>query len=371
MNILFLSVYGKNDTRTRAFIRILRKMGDMICVSPHIDEETADVDSPNDIEFDYRGVQDIGKFIKAAYTAKKRLKHVDLLFLDNRMASIPFFLFGNQCRYTIQDAREFYSIKEVQHLAGKIGCFFEKRSLQRVDMVICANKQRAQLMRERWNLSETPFVYENIFPAQYDDCFDVHKAEKDYGNLFDSDKMVLISSAGCQIERTTDQLVVAAKKFEDKIKLLLVGGSSKKDADMIREIIEKNRISNISILNHVDTNTLKYLMSKSDVGVVIYGKHDDNNRYCASGKIYEYLNEKLPMIASGNEPLVDFMNATGTGIASDNYEEAIQMMLDHYSEYKEKAEKFYYSFDPDFGNNQLKEEISHRLKEAQIFTSYQ
>ncbi len=72
MNILFLSVYGKNDTRTRAFIRILRKMGDMICVSPHIDEATADVDSPDDIEFDYRGVQDIGKFIRAAYTAKKK-----------------------------------------------------------------------------------------------------------------------------------------------------------------------------------------------------------------------------------------------------------------------------------------------------------
>ena len=238
MNILFLSVYGKNDTRTRAFIRILRKMGDMICVSKKTDEETVDVDSPEDIEFEYRGVQDICKFVSAAYAAKRKLKHVDLLFLDNRMAAIPFFLFGRECRYTIQDAREFYSIKDVSHLAGKIGCFFEKRSIQRVDMVICANKQRAQLMRERWNLSETPFVYENIFPAQYDDCFDAHKAEEDYGELFDSDKMVLISSAGCQIERTTDRLVLAAGKFEDRIKLLLVGGSSKKDADTIREIIE-------------------------------------------------------------------------------------------------------------------------------------
>lgn len=366
MNILFLSVYGKNDTRTRAFIRILRKMGNLVCVSKKTDEETSDVDSSDDIEFDYRGVQDIWKFINAAYKAKRKFKHVDLLFLDNRMAAIPFFLFGKECRYTIQDAREFYSIKEVSHLAGKIGCFFEKRSLQKVDMVICANKQRAQLMRERWNLSETPFVYENIFPAQYDDCFDAIKAMNDYDKYFDDDKMVFISSAGCQIERTTDQLVLAVKKFEDRIKLLLVGGSSKKDSDTISEIIEKNHISNITILDHVDTNTLKYLMNKSDVGVVIYGKHDDNNRYCASGKIYEYLNEKLPMIASGNEPLVDFMNVTGTGIASDNYEVAIQMMLDHYSEYKEKAERFYDVFDPDVGNKQLEHEILSRLSKENI-----
>ena len=369
MNILFLTIYGKNDTRTRAFIRILRKLGNLSCVSPRIDERTVDVDSPNDIEFEYKGIRDIGNFIRAAILAKKQLEQVDLLFLDNRMASIPNFLFGKKCKYVIQDAREFYSVKENPHLVGKIGCVLEKKSLQKVDMVICANKQRARLMKERFNLPETPFVFENVFPSDYDKYFDIEKAKKDYDDLFDSDRKNFISSAGCQIERTTDKLVLAAKKYEDKIKLILVGGSTKNDADIIHRIIEENHITNVSIIDHVDTNTLKYLMGKSDVGIVIYGKHDENNRYCASGKIYEYLNEQLPILASGNEPLVEFVNDTHTGVASDNYEEAIQIMLDHYSEYKTNAKKFYDSFDPNSGSKQLEAEISRRIGETKAFAT--
>lgn len=364
MNIVFLSVYGKNDTRTRAFIRILRKIGSLVCVTNKTEEKTDDVASSDDIEINYRGVRDTGKFISASYKAIKRFDHIDLLFLDNRMAAIPFLLFGRNSRYVIQDAREFYSIKDVRHLAGKIGCIFERKSLQRADMVLCANIQRARLMKERWKLSEMPFVYENIFPSQYDEHFDLKQAKNDYDNLFEDDKLVFISSAGCQIERTTDKLVLAAKKFEDRIKLLLVGGSSKKDAAIIQKIIEEEHISNISVIEHVDMNTLKYLMSKSNVGVVIYGKHDDNNRYCASGKIYEFLNEHLPMIASGNEPLVDFMNRTHTGIANDNYEEAIKTMLDHYTEYKDNAMRFYEMFDPDSGNRLLESEIVRRLRKG-------
>ena len=42
-------------------------------------------------------------------------------------------------------------------------------------------------------------------------------------------------------------------------------------------------------------------------------------------------------------------------------EEAIHEMLDHFSEYKKNAERFYQTFDPDAGNRELKEEISRRL----------
>lgn len=363
MNILFLTINGKNDTRTRAFIRILRKMGNLICVSKKIEERTIDVESPEDIAFKYNGIRDLGNFIAAANTARKRLKHVDLLFLDNRMASIPNFLFGKKCGYVIQDAREFYSIKDTPHVVGKVGCILERRSLRRADMVICANKRRALLMKERFSLAELPFVFENVFPSNYDENFDINRAKKEYDHLFAPDKMNLISSAGCQIERTTDRLVLSVKKFQDKVHLLLVGGASRKDENEIARIIEENQIKNVTLVGHVDTNTLKYLMSKSDVGVVIYGKHDENNRYCASGKIYEYLNEKLPMIASGNEPLIDFLEYSHTGIASDDYEEAIQRMLEHYSEYKANAERFFQSFDPDAGNKQLEEEIKRRLAE--------
>ena len=363
MNIVFLTINGKNDTRTRAFIRILRRMGNLICVSKKTEERTIDVESPNDIEFEYNGISDLGNFIAAAYKAKRKLKQIDLLFLDNRMASIPNFLFGKKCGYVIQDAREFYSIKETPHMVGKIGCVLERQSLRKADMVICANSRRAHLMKERFSLPELPFVYENIFPSDYDECFDIDQTRSKYDHFFSSEKMNLISSAGCQIERTTDKLVHSVKKFQDKVQLLLVGGASREDEETIKGIIQVEHIQNVTLIGHVDTNTLKYLMRKSDIGVVIYGKHDANNRYCASGKIYEYLNEKLPMIASGNEPLIDFFEKTHTGIASDNYEEAIQNMLDHFSEYKANAEKFYQTFDPDAGNKQLEEEIKRRLNE--------
>ena len=44
----------------------------------------------------------------------------------------------------------------------------------------------------------------------------------------------------------------------------------------------------------MDQDHLKYFIENSQVGMVTYHQHDLNNKYCASGKIYEFLFEGKP-----------------------------------------------------------------------------
>jgi len=362
MKILFISINGKNDTRTRAFIRILREIGELTCVTKEISEKTPDVESENDIVFQYNSIRDLPKFVNAVVSQAKKLGTIDMLFLDNRMASIPYCFIKERCKFVVQDAREFYTLRDTPHFVGKVGCIVEKMSLKKVDMVICANEQRAKLMKARFNLPETPYVYENIFPSDYNQHFDRNATEMKFGGYFKTDRVVFISSAGCQIERTTDKLVHAMRLFKSEAVLLLVGGASHEDEAQIKAIMHKENIDNVFLIGHVDTNTLKYLMEMSDVGVVIYGKHDENNRYCASGKIYEYLYEKLPMLTCGNEPLAEFCQKTGTGFSTDDYEAGIRELLVNREKYRRCSIDFFNSFDPQANNTMLKNELLRRIK---------
>ena len=80
----------------------------------------------------------------------------------------------------------------------------------------------------------------------------------------------------------------------------------------------------------MDQDHLKYFIENSQVGMVTYHQHDLNNKYCASGKIYEFLFEGKPVVTSTNPPLADFCGKYGIGIAEDNYEPVSYTHLDVY-----------------------------------------
>lgn len=346
MNILFLSNYGKSDTRTRAFIHIMRALGETVCVTKRVPEKTSDVDAPGDrvVVGGARGILD---FIKTSVSVARAMGTVDALFIDNRMATIPGRIISRRFRpkLIVQDAREFYTLSETHHLAGKFGCLLEESSLRKADVVFCANHYRAEAMQKTFRLRNLPHVFENVFTLSFDETFDPMKASQQYRSLFGTDHFTFLSSSGCILSRTTDRLVTAMEEFQEKAQLLLVGRNTREDEQKIREIVERRRLKNVHILGGVNKNTLKWLIQASNAGIAIYGKHDSNNLYCASGKIYEFLSEGLPVMASDNPPLLDFFKQTKAGYASDNYAEAMREIMDHYEDYKQNVERYMRNFD--------------------------
>lgn len=365
MKTLFLSYYGKSDTRTRAFIHIMRSLGETACITREDSEKTPDVDAPGDRVVGGDGAKGIANFVRVSLAAAREMKTVDVLFIDNRMAIIPGRLIANMYRpkLIIQDAREFYTLRETRHLTAKLGCLIENVYLKKANLVLCANRYRAEAMIKAFKLRELPYVFENVFTLSYDEAFDSKKTNEQYGSLFDSDRFTFISSSGCALSRTTDRLVIAMEEFRDRAQLLLVGNNNQADERRIREIVKQRRLNNVHILGGVDKNTLKWLIQSSDAGIAIYGKHDFNNLYCASGKIYEFLSEGLPVMMSDNPPLLDFCQQTKAGYSSGNYAEALREIMDHYMAYKHNVAKYMQEFDMYASWRDLSRIIRERFEE--------
>ena len=111
------------------------------------------------------------------------------------------------------------------------------------------------------------------------------------------------------------------------------------------------------------SDELKYLLSISHIGIVNYGKYDTNNRFCASGKIYEYLFEGIPVVTTENEPLVDFCKNNHVGIADDQYINGIKKILESYEKYIENVSK-YKEYDVMENNEKLLKKILFRLSKG-------
>jgi glycosyltransferase involved in cell wall biosynthesis len=362
MKILFLS-YGNSeyDGRQRELLKVCQMIGDVYYVTRINSNE--DIKSERHYGVIEQKFSYIKFFLKSIKVAKS-IKDFDILFIDNRRAVLPGFIIKWLSRsvYIVQDVRELYITKEIKHVVGKIGCFFEQKFMKKVNLLISANEQRANIMEKIFNVNSRPISYENVRRLNYSKDLKANTLSRKYESLFQNDTFKIISTAGCSVWRTNDKLVEALKDFNGRVELFLVGDSTKRDKEIINNIIDKNNISGVHILSKKTESELKYLISKCDAGVVNYNQRDTNNRYCASGKIYEFIFEGKPVITTDNPPLVDFCNKYQIGISGSSYSELIREITRKYSFYKTNAEQFGRSFSIDENNNILAQKILTEYK---------
>ena len=356
MNILLIS-YGDldYDGRLRSLLTVFNSMGEVYSFTRGSQpfNENSVVDNVKYI-----------KFIKDATSYAKGFHQIDLLVLDNRKATIPGFLIkrANRPSIIVQDCRELYLIKEVKHLTGKIGCLFEKRMARSADVVICANQERAEIMRKEYGLSRLPLTYENLRRLEYSSADGKKNAADKLDAFIKDDEYRIVSSSGCSISRTNDVLVRNLHNVDYKCHLFLVGASDKEDEEIIRGLVNKNSDTKVTILGQLNQDELKYLIQRSHIGIVNYGQYDTNNRLCASGKLYEFLYEGKPVVTTTNPPLKRICETEGIGIADDEYASAINMIIDRYDEYKERVKEFIDDHTIDSNDAVLRESLQSAIE---------
>jgi len=91
-----------------------------------------------------------------------------------------------------------------------------------------------------------------------------------------------------------------------------------------------------------------------------------NNKFCASGKIYEFVFEGLPVITTENLPLVDLVKRHHIGVSSDNYYNGIITIYKDYLYYKENVLSFAKRIDVDINNQQLVKLIKERIHRIMV-----
>jgi len=362
LNILFIS-YGiyEYDGRLRELLKISKNIGKTTCLtraeSSSSCQDNAHVAINISSRFNYI------KFILKAIFIAMNMKKIDVLFIDNRKAIIPGLIIRilKRPRVIIKDVRELYLIKEVKHFAGKIGCVLEKILIDKADILICANSFRAEIMKYYYSLNAPPLIYENIRRLMFDNEYLEKEIYQKYHEIFNKDTFRIISTSGCDVSRTNDRLVLAMKDLGEKFELLLVGGGSEEDCNQILEIIQKHSIKNVQLIGKVGESELKYLIQKCQVGVVNYNKRDTNNRFCASGKIYEFIYEGLPVITTENLPLLEIVEKHCIGVSDDNYLKGIRTIYENYLFYKENVKLFSQNINVEKNNQQLIKLIKERI----------
>lgn len=363
MNILFLS-YGihEYDGRQRELMKICRMLGHTVSLT-----RTNPGFVPEDP--DHHGFSETGRgaylsFIRTAERLFRQLGNIDTLFVDNRKATIPALRIKRlfpQVRI-IQDARELYLRTEVRGLASKAGCLFEERLYRRADVILCANKFRAQRMQAEYKLPETPLVYENLRRLEYSPQADLTVLAQRFAPLLQGEALNIISTSGCSVARTNDRLTEALTRVERPCRLFLVGGSTAEEEAAIRKIAADKHLDCVHILGMLDQDALKYLISQCHIGIVNYGSYDANNLYCASGKIYEFIFEGKPVVTTENPPLTELCDQYGIGAADNEYAGAINTVAARYDAYLSNVGKAADAMDISGNNTAAAEAIRSRLQ---------
>ena len=307
------------------------------------------------------------KFIREAVAYGKRLGTIDVLVLDNRKAVIPGLLLRATAKpgMIIQDCRELYLPREVKHFAGRVGCFFEKQGIRRSDVLICANAERADIMQDIYHLKEKPLVYENLRQLEYSSAQAREVQSERFSNCIHEDEIRIISTSGCSISRTNDVLVRNLKRITAKCRLFLVGENSPGDEAAVRELMASEGVDRVEIMGRLNQDELKYLIQMSHIGIVNYHQKDQNNRYCASGKIFEFIYEGLPVVTTTNPPLKRLCDEYGIGAADDAYADGVNKVLADYPAYQARVRDFAAAHTVEANNDALRRalgaEISKRL----------
>lgn len=363
MRILFLS-YGIIDFegRLREQIKICKSLGDTTFVTRvHTIGHEKDYYHRPIIGSECLGM--LRLCIKTVYLTIKN-KKFDILFINDRKSLIPslFVYFFKKPKIIVQDVSELYLFKEVKSFSGKFGCILEYFFFKRSDILICANKYRARIMKKIFSLRETPLVFENIRRLGHDDQELQNGLNQNQNQPEDNKIIRVISTSGCSLSRLTDSLVLAFKELEKKYELYLVGCADGTDRKAIEALIKVHRLSNVHLLGKLDQNDLKRMIRKCHIGIVNYNSRDVNNRYCASGKIYEFMFEGLPVVTTENLPLVHLVNKNKIGIADNSFYRGIEKVACNYSYFSDNVFAFSSTISVTENNQKLREDIMNAIK---------
>lgn len=364
MKILFIS-YDQfpYDGRARELIHAAKELGEVTYITRAVEGE-----EPQEVSHILYPDRGYGNFLLFVCRQARRAGTQDMIFIDNRKGIIPGFLAkkitGAKC--VVQDCRELYDWKSAAGLPGKIGCMIEKIFTRHSDVVIAANGYRAKLMVKMFGLRQEPLYYENVRRLEYTSEEKQRQVEEECREFFVEKKFRIVSTSGCDMSRTTGKMLEAMKRLGDGYELLLIGESEEEDEQIVRQTIRDLKLTNIKIFPKMDQDHLKYFIENSQVGMVTYHQRDLNNKYCASGKIYEFLYEGIPVVTSTNPPLKKFCEKYKIGAASDDYGAAIRMVADHYDQWSHSVQNFVEQVHVEKNNHRLAEQIRKKLEEQGI-----
>ncbi|MBU8915094.1 hypothetical protein BGM25_03420 [Bacillus sp. FJAT-29953] len=302
------------------------------------------------------------KFKKIIYLIKTFIiaqkSKFDILFIDNTeacMVGLAIIKLLNP-KKVILDSRELYLKGEKMSWKMNVLCYFERKVIRLADIHICANKYRADLMKEIYKLSKTPIVFENIRMIT-----EQPEVDNNYSKQLDKENVTRIISTGGLSQGRALPIIKAMSDLGDEFELYILGSGSELELNNAKKLINELKLKNVYLVGRTRRSVMRHFIQKCDIGVVYYGGKNTNEKLCASGKVYEYMQEYKPFIGPNLLPLNDLCDKYMVGECDDSLSKAILKVNRNYNAYQKNVENFIEQIDVDMNNNQLSKNIKYYL----------
>lgn len=179
----------------------------------------------------------------------------------------------------------------------------EKAAVRRANLIIAANEERARAMQRHYRLPQLPAVMQN-YPPERRQGPDLTAIRERYPRLDHSSpgERLLLYQGNIHLSRGLDRFIQALAYLPPHYRLIMAGGGPHLEQmrDLGRSFIEAGRLD---FLGPVENRILLDLAAAADVGIVAYPFQGQNNIYCASNKVFEYLQAGTPVISTDQPPL--------------------------------------------------------------------
>jgi len=277
-----------------------------------------------------KGKRDYFTFIRDSIKAIKVENPNIVILHDNYTAAILRWLHKRRKNiYVIYDSSELYidrKYKSLKMIIANHMKYFEKKYLRYANIVIAANIERANIMKEYFELNETPLVFDNM--RRIHDNYDVLECNKKYGHLFSDDTFCIVYAGGIRKPRMTFELAEAVGNLGYDYRLVVVGPSNDAEKKQFYSLIKGRSFNNVFYLGFIPRNEWRYMLNRANISVSVFAQDTVNNINCASGKLYESLFEGTPILTSENPPLKLICNEFKVGVSNNCFEKGI-LELNH------------------------------------------
>ncbi|HEC91663.1 MAG TPA: glycosyltransferase, partial [Candidatus Atribacteria bacterium] len=239
----------------------------------------------------------------------------------------------------VYDSHEIYAEMKHPFLIRYLTIFLEFVCMFFVDVLICTNKERLQLIEHRYRVKKS-IILENY--PQLKKNFPIQKYRTKYRKEFNIDNKIVFVYIGFLNEnRGIEESIniLSKSKFRDDIRLLLIGEGAIKEK--IIKIAKANNFSqNLKLIGWVPMTTVDKYLCVADFGLYFIKDSCLNNHYASPNKIYDYLSCKVVPLATNLPILRKILKNERIGILLDlsKFTDSIKK-IDQLISNKEKIEK--------------------------------
>jgi len=213
----------------------------------------------------------------------------------------------------VYDTHELYT--EVPELKGrfakKVWERIEKAIFPKLENIFTVNKSIADIYNRKYHVEIN--VIRNLPNRKFKD---IYKSKEELG-LIENQKYIILQGAGINIDRGSEELVLAMEYVKDAI-LLIVGNGDV--VPQLKKMVKSNNLSdNIIFISKQSPKMLKSYTYNSEVGFSLDKDTNLNYRYSLPNKIFDYIQAGIPILASDLPVIKNIIEEKDVGLICKNH----------------------------------------------------